>query len=97
MKTKSNPSLRGVANAEAIHESTNIDCHDFVGTKSSNDKAKCNESLNKSRNDKNYLRFAICFSWIVSVAIFSAFTLCVLLYIYDPFWLFHKPIFRAAT
>lgn len=46
---------------------------------------------------KNYKIFSICFAGIVSVVVFSGFALCVLLYIYDPFWLFHKPIFRATT
>lgn len=46
---------------------------------------------------KNYKIFSICFAGIVSVVVFSGFALCALLYIYDPFWLFHKPIFRATT
>ena len=46
---------------------------------------------------KNYKMFSICFAGIVSVVVFSGFALCALLYIYDPFWLFHKPIFRATT
>ena len=96
MKTKSNPSLRGVANAEAIQKSK-IDCHDFANAKSRNDEVKRDELPYKSHNDKNYRRFAICFAGIVSVIVFSGFALCALLYIYDPFMFFHKPYFREQT
>lgn len=101
MKTKSNPSLRGArSEASATKQSiskNNIDCHDFANAKSRNDEIKHDESPYKSHNDKNYRRFAIFFVGSFGVASLVTLALVALLYIYDPFWLFHKPIFRATT
>lgn len=96
MKTKSNPSLRGVANAEAIQKSK-TDCHDFANAKSRNDEVKSDESHYKSHNDKNYRRFAIFFvgSFVPPALLVGAFV--GLLWLYDPLMLFHKPYFREQT
>ncbi|MGX3045891.1 hypothetical protein [Helicobacter sp. T3_23-1056] len=54
--------------------------------------------VGKSYNDdKNYKRFAVCFAGILCVACVISALLGILLYIYDPFMLFHKPYFRAMT
>lgn len=46
---------------------------------------------------KNYKNFAIFFVESFGVASLAILAIVALLYIYDPFWLFHKPIFRATT
>lgn len=46
---------------------------------------------------RNYKNFAIFFVGIFGVASLATLALVALLYIYDPFWLFHKPIFRSTT
>ncbi len=46
---------------------------------------------------RNYKIFSICFGGIISAVVLSGFALCALLWLYDPFWLFHKPYFRATT
>lgn len=50
-----------------------------------------------NQSTKNYKRFAVCFMWSLCVACVISALLGILLYIYDPFMLFHKPYFRAMT
>ncbi len=54
--------------------------------------------VGKPRNDdKNYKNFSIFFATILCVACLISALLGILLYIYDPFMLFHKPYFRTTT
>lgn len=46
---------------------------------------------------KNYKIFSMIFMWIFGVITLCGFTFIALLWFYDPFWLFHKPLFRATT
>ena len=46
---------------------------------------------------KKYKIFSIMFMWIFGVITLCGFAMIALLWLYDPFWLFHKPIFRATT
>ena len=58
----------------------------------------CHETANAvPRNDKIYKRFSLCFvaSFLLFVVGFGGFL--ALLWLYDPFWFFHKPYFREQT
>lgn len=49
------------------------------------------------QNIKQYKIFSISFAVILGIVVGGGFLIMALLYAYDAFWLFHKPIFRAAT
>ena len=83
MKDKSlEPSLRESVADEAI-QNKGVDCHETANA--------------VPRNDKIYKRFSLCFvaSFLLFVVGFGGFL--ALLWLYDPFWFFHKPYFREQT
>lgn len=47
--------------------------------------------------NKGYKIFSISFAVIFGIVAIGGFLIVILLYVYDPFWLFHKPIFRDTT
>ena len=66
---------------------------------SSRSSAQNDKRLNP-RNDnttKHYKSFALCFVGSLGVACVISVLLGILLYVYDTFWLFHKPYFRDIT
>ena len=50
-----------------------------------------------NQSTKNYKRFAVCFAGIFGILSLIGFAFLFLLWLYDPFMLFHKPYFRATT
>ena len=74
--------MRGSVADEAI-QNKGVDCHETANA--------------VSRNDKMYKRFCFGFAWAFVPAILGFVVLLFLLWLYDPFWFFHKPYFREQT
>lgn len=47
--------------------------------------------------EKKYKIFSMIFMWIFGIITLGGFVFIALLWLYDPFWLFHKPLFRPTT
>ena len=73
-----------------------MDCHDLTSKSRNDSVAKAIESHN-DKSTKHYKNFAVFFAGSLGVAFVISALLGILLYLYDPFMLFHKPYFRPTT